>query len=82
MKSRNDSVLEHELGILTTWITEICDIQLDSVQKKIRLISQDKKHKYPFKSPPLPLSFTLLTPWQSAFLVSHFWHSYCVKEGF
>lgn len=34
MKSRNDSVLEQELGILTTWIKEICDIKLDSVQKK------------------------------------------------
>lgn len=43
MKSRDDSLLEQEMGILTTWIKEMCDIQPDLVQK-IGLMSQDKKH--------------------------------------
>lgn len=59
MKCRNDRVLEQELGILTTWIKEICDIQLDSVKKKlIRLISdKDQKHQNvstPQKAPACP----------------------------
>lgn len=48
MKSRNDRVLEQEIGISTIWIKEICDIQLDSVQKKsknILLSDKDKKHQ-------------------------------------